>query len=66
MPQTLAKRVEELEKKVADLQTLLVSAPGRKKDWTRSAGIFAEDDPHFESAVRLGREWRDEKEIAGS
>ncbi len=70
MSQTLEERVNELEKQVAELQTLLVATPRGKKDWTRSVGIFAEDDPHLESAVRLGREWREqqtyEKEIAGS
>ncbi len=70
MSQTLEERVKQLEEKLAELQTLLVATPRAQKDWTRSAGIFAEDDPHFESAVRLGREWREqqtyEKEIAGS
>lgn len=70
MSQTLEERVKDLEKQVAELQTLLVATPRGKKDWTRSVGIFAEDDPHFDQAVRLGREWReaqtDENEIADS
>ena len=68
MSQTLEKRVEELERKVAELS----AKPGlwtRKKDWRRTIGIF-ENDPDFEEAVRLGREYREqqtyEKEIAGS
>lgn len=69
MNETLEQRVQELEKKVAELTSLL-SEPRRKKDWTQTVGIFDEDDAHFESAVRLGREWRQqqtyEKEIAGS
>ena len=39
------------------------------KDWTRSTGAFA-NDPYHESAVQLGREWREaqtyEKEIAAA
>jgi len=66
--QTLEKRVEDLEKKVAELSAE-TSRPTRKKDWRRTIGIF-KDDPDFEEAVRLGREYRQqqtyEKEIAGS
>jgi hypothetical protein len=68
MSQELEKRVADLEKKVAEMSaepTRLV----RKKDWRRTFGIF-KDDPDFEEAVRLGREYREqqtyEKEIAGS
>ena len=68
MSQTLEKRVEELEKKVAELSTEPTRRM-RKKDWRRTIGIF-KDDPDFEEAVRLGREYRQqqtyEKEIAGS
>ena len=68
MSQTLEKRVEELEKKVAELSACQTH-PARKKDWRRTIGIF-KDDPDFEEAVRLGREYRQqqtyEKEIAGS
>ena len=68
MSQTLEKRVEELEKKVAELSAKPASVT-RKKDWRRTIGIF-KDDPDFEEAVRLGREYRQqqtyEKEIAGS
>ena len=68
MSQRLEKRVEELEKKVAELSACQTH-PARKKDWRRTIGIF-KDDPDFEEAVRLGREYRQqqtyEKEIAGS
>jgi hypothetical protein len=68
MSQTLEKRVEELEKKVAELSAKPARLT-RKKDWRRTFGIF-KDDPDFEEAVRLGREYREqqtyEKEIAGS
>ena len=57
-----------MEKKVAELSAQPVAST-RKKDWRRTIGIFR-DDPDFEEAVRLGREYREqqtyEKEIAGS
>jgi hypothetical protein len=68
MSQTLEERVKELERKVAELS----DKPGlamRKKDPSRTFGIF-QDDPDFQEAVRLGREYREQqtydKEIAGS
>ena len=68
MSQALEKRVEELEKTVADLKAKLEAAP-REKDWQRSVGVFA-NDPDYDSAMRLGRVYREqqtyEKEIAGS
>lgn len=68
MPETLEKRVERLEKKVAELSAQ-PGASKRKKDPWRTYGAF-KDDPEFENAVRLGREYREqqtyEKEIAGS
>ena len=68
MSQALEKRVEELEKKVAELSGKPNLAV-RKKDPWRTHGAF-KDDPDFEEAVRLGREYREqqtyEKEIAGS
>jgi hypothetical protein len=68
MSQALVKRVEKLEKKVAELNGK-ARAGLRKKDPSRTFGIFR-NDPDFEEAVRLGREYRHkqtyEKEIAGS
>ena len=68
MSKTLEQRVEELEKKVAELSAPPVGSK-RKKDWRRTFGIF-QDDPSFDEVVRLGREYREqqtyEKEIAGS
>jgi hypothetical protein len=68
MSQTLEQRVEELEKKVAELSSN-PSLSVLKKDPWRTYGAF-KDDPDFEEAVRLGREYREqqtyEKEIAGS
>jgi len=68
MSQTLEQRLEELEKKVAELSGK-PSPAVRKKDPWRTHGAF-KDDPEFEEAVRLGHEYREqqtyEKEIAGS
>jgi hypothetical protein len=68
MPQTLEKRVTELEKRVAELSAQPIRS-NRKKDWRRTIGVFR-NDPEFEEAVRLGREYREQqtcaKEIAGS
>ena len=59
----LARRVDELEKVVdglksqlEDLQRKPSDGPG-PHDWTKSFGIFA-DDPTYDEAMRLGREWR--------
>jgi hypothetical protein len=68
MSQTLEQRMEQLEKKVAELRASSV-LPKREKDWRRTIGAF-QNDPDFEEAVRLGREYREqqtyEREIAGS
>jgi hypothetical protein len=56
MSQTLEKRVKALEKKVALLSTW-PSYRNRKRDWRRTIGIF-KNDPDFERAVSLGREYR--------
>jgi hypothetical protein len=68
MSQTLEKRVEELERKVAELSDRS-SIPARKKDPWHTFGIFR-NDPDFEEAVRLGREYRHQQtydqEIAGT
>ncbi len=68
MAQMLEKRVEKLEKKVAEL-TGKGREPSRKTNPSRTFGIFR-SDPDFEEAARLGREYREqqtyEKEIADS
>ena len=68
MSQPLEMRVQDLEKKVAELSADRTLQNG-KKDWRRTIGIF-KDDPDFEEAAKLGREYRQqqtyEKESAGS
>jgi len=69
MTPTVEQRLAQLEKQVAELSSQLAEAKKPKKDWERSFGAF-KDDPDYESAMKLGREWREaqtyEKEIAGS
>ena len=67
MNATVEHRLEALEKQVADLNSQLEELRPRRKDWTKSIGVFA-NDPDYDEAMRLGREWREaqtyEKEIA--
>jgi hypothetical protein len=68
MPQTLEKRVEWLEKKVAKLSAKPKQSARKKNPW-RTFGVF-KNDSDFEEAVRLGRKYRVqqtyEKELAGT
>ena len=68
MPRTLEERVEQLEHKLAELSSKATPSTCQKNPW-RTFGVF-QDDPDFEEAVRLGREYREQqtyqKEIAGS
>ena len=69
MPETIEQRVENLEKKVAELSAQVLGLQPRKKDWRRTVGSM-EDDEITRSAERLGREYRQqqtyEKELASS
>ena len=68
MSQTLEKRLEDLEKKVAELADKSTMSP-QEKNPLRTFGLFR-GDPDFEEAARLGREYREQqtfdKEIADS
>ena len=61
---SLEERVASLEQEVQRLQRLMARETGAVSGRTapdfleRFAGIFA-NDPTFDEAVRLGREWRD-------
>ena len=63
------QHLEQLEKQVAELSSQLAETKPRTKDPWKTFGIF-KDDPDYESAMKLGREWREaqtyEKEIARS
>jgi len=69
MSQTLEKRVEELERKLAESSEEILQLRPLKKDWRRTVGCMPDDEITREAA-RLGREYRKqqtyEKEVAGS
>lgn len=69
MTPTVEERLAQLEKQVAELNDALAQIKKPKDGWMKSFGAF-KDDPDYESAMKLGREWREaqtyEKEIAGS
>jgi hypothetical protein len=55
----LEQRVAKLEAEMAKLKVELGTASAKQYPWWREiAGSFA-DDPAFEEAMRLGREWRE-------
>jgi hypothetical protein len=68
MSQTIEKRVETLERKVAELNVKGRASLRKKNPW-RTFGIF-QNDPDFEQAAQFGRKYRQqqtyEKELAGS
>ena len=57
MTQTLEKRVEKLEHKLAKLTTRFAGREPRKKDWKRTFGLSRGDDG-FQEMMRLGRQYR--------
>ena len=57
MSQTLARRVEELEHKLADLTTQVAGVKARQKDWRRTFGLSRGDDG-FKEMMSLGRDYR--------
>ena len=69
MLQTLEERVEELERKVAELSAQALDLRPPQKDWRRTVGSMTDDEIARE-AERRGREYRQQqthqKEIAGS
>lgn len=55
----LEKRVVAIEAEVAELKAKLASVSGEDVPWwKRVSGMFA-DDPAFDEAMKLGREWRE-------
>ena len=57
MADVLEKRVENLEKEIADLKKA-IGGKAVGKDWLSSFGS-AKDDPGFEEMIRLGRKYRE-------
>ena len=64
----IEKRVQELERKVAELSGLASSRSAGKNPW-QTFGAF-KDDPDFEQALKSGQKYRKQQtydnEIAGS
>ena len=60
---TLEQRVSELEAKVERL-IQENGASAKEPWWERIRGTF-KDDPVYEEAMRLGREWREAQPIPG-
>jgi hypothetical protein len=53
----LERRMNDLEKQVATLRKQVEELSGAEPWWERIAGTF-HDDPIYEQAMRLGREYR--------
>jgi hypothetical protein len=56
MPETIEHRLDEIEKRVAELGALVGAGP-RKKDWLATVGTLSDDELSRE-ADRLGQEYR--------
>jgi hypothetical protein len=56
---TLEQRVEQLEQELAQLkqQVQTITPSPQQPWWEKIVGVFA-DDPDFEAAVELGKEYR--------
>lgn len=56
---SLRKRVEALEEEIARIKERLGERPAAKTSWTDAiTGTFA-NDPIYDEAMRLGREYRE-------
>ena len=53
----MRQRLTNLEAEFAALQSRVLGATPRTRDWRRTAGTFPRDEVTLE-AERLGREWR--------
>ena len=56
---SVEERLSTLETEVAQIKKVLPenAAAARTPWWEEIRGLF-KDDPHYEEAMRLGREWR--------
>jgi hypothetical protein len=59
---TVERRIAELESRVDTLQRVvgdsLTAQTSKKRGWRAIVGTFS-NDPLYEEAMRLGREWRE-------
>jgi hypothetical protein len=60
MSQTLEKRVDELEKKMAELSAEVLELRPLKRDWRATVSSLPDDELTRE-AERLGREYRQQQ-----
>jgi hypothetical protein len=58
MSQTLEKRVQELERKLAELTSGVPAPKPGKKDWQRTFGL-SRGDAGFKEMAKLGRQYRE-------
>lgn len=61
----LEQRMAELEKEVASLRKKVNELSGSEPWWERIAGTF-QDDPIYEKAMKLGRQYRRAQKPNGS
>lgn len=61
----LEQRMAELELEVATLRTKIEALAGAKPWWERIAGSF-HDDPLYDKAMKLGRQYRRSQKPPGS
>lgn len=55
----LEKRVAALEAEIRELKAKLADQKPETKSWLDLAGKY-QNDPFFDEAMRLGREWREQ------
>ena len=55
---SMEERVAALEAEVARLKEALPRGAAAQKPWWEEIRGTFKDDPHYEEAMRLGREWR--------
>ena len=56
--QQVEVRVATLEKEISELKQLLIGLLQKETPWWESIAGSFEDDPTFEQAVQLGKDWR--------
>jgi hypothetical protein len=66
LEETLSQRLEKLEDAVAQLKRQVSSVPTSVETawWKKIVGVY-QNDPEFEEAMRLGREYRESLRPSG-
>jgi hypothetical protein len=63
MAATIEERVTNLEQEVAELKRCSSEKPAEAPWWEKIRGTF-KDDPIYDEAMELGREWRASQPMA--